>query len=71
MKETDRQLKELGKQIGGLGNKFGSFAEGISYRSIERILRETFGMNDFIAPGVTVRRDGMEEEYDVLVSRKI
>jgi len=65
-KETDRQLKELGKQIGGLGNKFGSFAEGISYRSIERILRETFGMNDFIAPGVTVRRDGMEEEYDVL-----
>jgi hypothetical protein len=66
LKETDRHLKELGKQIGGLGNKFGSFAEGLSYRSIVRILREKFGMNDFVAPGVRVRRDGREEEYDVL-----
>jgi hypothetical protein len=65
-KETDRQLKELGKQIGGLGNKFGSFAEGLAYRSIARILREDFGMNDFIAPGVQVRKDGREEEYDIL-----
>lgn len=65
-KETDRQLKELGKQIGGLGNKFGSFAEGLAYRSIVKILQEKFGMNDFIAPGVQVRKDGREEEYDVL-----
>lgn len=65
-KETDRQLKELGKQIGGLGNKFGSFAEGLAYRSIVRILQEKFGMNDFIAPGVQVRKDGQEEEYDIL-----
>jgi hypothetical protein len=65
-KQTARQLKELGKQIGGLGNKFGSFAEGLSYRSIARILKEKFGMNDFIAPGVQVRRGGLEEEYDVL-----
>jgi hypothetical protein len=28
--ETDRQIRELGKQIGGLGNKFGTFTEGIS-----------------------------------------
>ena len=42
-KKTDLQLKELGKQIGGLGNKFGSFAEGLSYRSISKILREKFG----------------------------
>ena len=66
IKATNRQLKELGKQIGGLGNKFGSFAEGLSYRSIVRILKEKFGMNDFIAPGVQVRRDGLEEEYDIL-----
>jgi hypothetical protein len=65
-KETDKQLKELGKQIGGLGNKFGTFAEGLSYRSIVRILREKFQMNDFVAPGVHVRRDGLEEEYDIL-----
>jgi hypothetical protein len=66
MKDTDRQLKELGKQIGGLGNKFGSFAEGLAYRSIVRILKDSFGMNDFMAPGVQVRRDGLEEEYDIL-----
>lgn len=66
MKDTDRRLKELGIQIGGLGNKFGSFAEGLAYRSIVRILQEKFGMNDFIAPGVLVRRDGREEEYDIL-----
>ena len=65
-KEIDQQLKELGKQIGGLGNKFGTFAEGLSYRSIVRILREKFQMNDFIAPRVHVRRDGLEEEYDIL-----
>ena len=65
-KEIDQQLKELGKQIGGLGNKFGTFAEGLSYRSIVRILREKFQMNDFVAPGVHVRRDGLEEEYDIL-----
>lgn len=65
-KETDRQLKELGKQIGGLGNKFGSFAEGLAYRSIVKILQEKFGRNDFIAPGAQVRKDGREEEYDVL-----
>ena len=68
--KTDLQLKELGKQIGGLGNKFGSFAEGLSYRSISKILREKFGMNDFIAPGVQVRKDGREEEYDILAYSK-
>ncbi len=66
MKDTDRRLKELGIQIGGLGNKFGSFTEGLSYRSVARILREKFGMNDFIAPSVRVSRGGREEEYDIL-----
>ena len=66
MKESGRRLGELGKQIGGLGNKFGTFAEGLSYRSIVRILREKFHMNDFVAPRVHVRRDGLEEEYDIL-----
>ena len=43
-KEADRRLKELGKQIGGLGNKFGSFTEGFMYPSLHRILRKQFGM---------------------------
>jgi hypothetical protein len=66
MKETDQQLKELGKQIGGLGNKFGAFAEDMGIRSIEKILREKFGMNHSIAPRMRVQLNGVEEEYDVL-----
>ena len=66
MKETDRKLKELGTQIGGLGRKFGSFAEGLSYASIERILREEFDLDEFVTPAVRMRKEGREEEYDVL-----
>jgi hypothetical protein len=66
MRETDRKIKELGKQIGGLGNKFGTFAEGLSYNSIRRILEDDFGMNEFVAPAVRFKREGREEEYDIL-----
>jgi hypothetical protein len=55
--ETSRQvnkmiktIKELGKQISGLGNKFGSFTEGMAFPSIEKLLREKFKM-DVIATG--------------------
>lgn len=65
-KETDNKIKELGKQIGGLGKKFGSFAEGLSYASIEKILREDFELNEFLTPAVKMRKEGREEEYDVL-----
>src|SRR5262245_3126052 len=51
LRETDRFLKEVGKQIGGLGDKFGSFTEGLALPSMTRILREDFGM-DVIAPRV-------------------
>ena len=36
---TDKQLKELGVQIGGLGKKFGSFTEGMAYPSLQAGLR--------------------------------
>ncbi|MGA0198308.1 MAG: DUF3782 domain-containing protein [Prochlorotrichaceae cyanobacterium] len=64
-KETDRQIKELGKQIGGLGKKFGSFTEGFALPSMDRILRERFGM-ETVSPRVRSRRNGEEMEIDVL-----
>ena len=64
-KETDRQLKELGKQIGGLGDKFGYFTEGLALPSMERILKEQFGMTA-IAPRIRIRKNGEEIEIDVL-----
>ena len=63
--QTDRQLKELGKQIGGLGNKFGTFAEGLAYHSIRKILRDDFGMES-VSPAVEIHKGGKAEEYDVL-----
>lgn len=63
--ETDKQLKELGKQIGGLGEKFGSFTEGLALPSMEKILRERFGM-EVISPSVRVSKAGQHLEIDVL-----
>jgi len=63
--ETDRQLRELGKQIGGLGEKFGSFTEGLALPSMERILRQQFGM-EVVSPSVRVKRGGEEVEIDTL-----
>lgn len=65
MQITDRQIRELSKQIGGLGNKFGSFAEGMAYPSMRRILFEHFKM-DRIFPNAQVRQNGEELELGVL-----
>ncbi|MEM7585717.1 MAG: hypothetical protein AAF560_20170 [Acidobacteriota bacterium] len=51
---TDRYLKELGKQLGGLGDKFGSFTEGMALPSMTRLLEKRFGL-DNIAPRYRVR----------------
>jgi hypothetical protein len=64
-KATDRQLKELGKQIGGLGAKFGSFTEGLALPSMEKILRQRFGM-EVVSPSVRVSKEGRHMEIDVL-----
>jgi DNA-binding transcriptional MerR regulator len=45
--ETARQIRELGKQIGGLGNTFGYFTEGLALPSVERLLFDRFGAEDF------------------------
>lgn len=64
-KETDAQLKELGKQIGGLGDKFGSYTEGLALPSMQKILRDRFGM-EVVSPSVRIRKCGREIQIDVL-----
>ncbi|MFM7572885.1 MAG: DUF3782 domain-containing protein [Snowella sp.] len=65
IKQTDRKLKELGKQIGGLGSKFGSFTEGLALPSMEKILRQRFGM-EVVSPSVRASKEGKHMEIDVL-----
>ncbi|MCW5557217.1 MAG: DUF3782 domain-containing protein [Verrucomicrobiae bacterium] len=64
--ETDRQIQETNRQIGGLSNKFGSFTEGLAYRSCKRILREQFGMEQTAHEVEVERADGQNQEYDML-----
>lgn len=65
MAETDRQIKQVNKQLGELDNKFGSFAEGMALPSMEKILREEFGIND-ISPRRKAVLNGHSLEIDVL-----
>ena len=64
-RESNQKIRELGQQIGGLGNKFGSFTEGLALPSMEKILRQRFGV-DTVGPSVRVSRNGKHLEIDVL-----
>ena len=66
-RRVDLQLAELGVQLGGIGNKFGSFTEGLVWSSLRRILFEKFRM-DFVAPAPQRRKreDGRNLEADML-----
>lgn len=64
-RKVDRRLSELGKQIGGLGEKFGGFTEGMALPSMEKVLRNQFGM-DVVSPRTKVQKDGKFMELDVL-----
>jgi hypothetical protein len=72
MAETDRQMAETKKlvnqvsqQLGKLGNKFGSFAEGMALPSMEKILRDRFKMN-VVLPRATSKMNGRMIEIDVM-----
>lgn len=65
IKATDRKLKELAIQIGGIGNKFGSFTEGLALPAMEKILREQFGLETITNNAKSFKGD-RELELDVL-----
>jgi hypothetical protein len=62
---TDRQIEELGKQLGGLGQKFGGFTEGMAFPSMQKILREQFGM-DVVSVRNIARKNGRSLEIDAM-----
>lgn len=62
--ETARLIRQNQKQLGELGNKLGSFAEGLAYPTVERIMSETFGMTS-VSQNQKVRKGGEMIEIDV------
>lgn len=63
--ETDRQIQRVDKQLGELGNKWGSFTEGLLERSVQRIMVKDLGITD-TSFGATKYKDGKTIEIDVL-----
>ena len=67
-KETDRQMKELQKSVGGITNNQGAFAEEYFFNSFESGKTNFFGENfEEIAKHLKSRRQGLEDEYDIVL----
>jgi hypothetical protein len=63
--ETRMQIRQTNKQLGELGNRWGSYTEGMAYPSLEKVLRQKFKM-DFIAPRFRSTYKGHNLELDIL-----
>jgi hypothetical protein len=63
-KETDLKFKETSRLIGGLGEGFGSFTEGMAYPSMRKILYEQYGIDNTVANYLKRFPDGTEVELD-------
>lgn len=63
--DTARITKQNAKLIGDIGNKFGSFTEGMAFPSMERVLRKQFGMTT-VTMRYKAQREGEAMEIDVL-----
>ena len=62
---TAEITQQNAKLIGDLGNKFGSFTEGMAFPSMEKVLRGRFGMTT-VATRYKTRRGGDTIEIDVI-----
>ena len=62
-KEVDKQIKQTQKQLGELGNKWGTFTEGMVIASIKKILFEKFNI-PVITHNVQKRMNGESIEMD-------
>ncbi|MDD5306166.1 MAG: DUF3782 domain-containing protein [Deltaproteobacteria bacterium] len=66
-KDTDRRLKALGQQIGGLGNRLGEFVEGVVRPGLVRLFRERGVDVHQTLRDLEASRDGEAAQIDLLV----
>lgn len=64
-RKTERVIRQVNKQLGELGNKFGSFTEGMAFPSMEKILRNRFKM-DVVTLRAKSQHNGHSIEIDVM-----
>ena len=66
--DFDRRMKEIQKMIGGVTNNQGAFAEEYFFNSFENGKTNFFGEKfDEIAKHLKTRRQGLEDEYDIVL----
>lgn len=65
LRDIALENKKLQKIVGEIGNKFGSFTEGMAFPSMEKVLRKRFGMTT-IATRYKVHYGADMLEIDVL-----
>ena len=63
MRLTDRQVKQLNKQLGEINNKWGTFTEGMTGPSVEKILFDRFQIQN-VSFRQKARRNGEVIELD-------
>jgi hypothetical protein len=61
--DLEKVIKQTQKQLGELGNKLGSFAEGLAYPTVERIMLEELGMT-YVSQNIKVEKKGESLEID-------
>ncbi len=64
-KKTEREIRRVNKQLGELGNKFGSFTDGLAWPTLEKMMYRDFGMN-VVAHRHRAHKNGKTLELDVL-----
>jgi hypothetical protein len=60
-----RTVKQTNKQLGELGNKLGSFTEGLAFPTVERIMLQEMGMT-FVTQNARAEKGGDSLEIDAL-----
>jgi cbb3-type cytochrome oxidase cytochrome c subunit len=67
MKETQETLKKVSKLVGNISNNQGDIAEEFFYNSLSSTSKLA-GINyDFVDKNTTRKRNGIEDEYDILM----
>jgi hypothetical protein len=62
---TEETLRHVTAQLGGLGNKFGSFTEGLAFDSMRRIHKRHFGA-EVVSSRTKAYRGSRTQEFDMV-----
>src|SRR6266436_9511105 len=65
LRQTAKRNEELSKLIGEMGNKWGSYTEGLAAPAVARVLTEEFGA-ETVREHMAVTTGGESQEFDLI-----